>query len=198
MVNQNLLVTAAFVLTLSLVAAFSPVKDTACGPTHVTTFRANAFASQSENVATTYDATKDQTTVALAPMQIWTGRGKYVSLYLSPSFKFAGRRQLAAPAYIDFEVRTVVRRRLSTDLYVIFLIDGEKVFLSSNRWAIKRPVPGRVWVGERLVFRMPYETFVKITKAKTFAIKLDATTFEVGEKEKQLLGDFLSYIKTSE
>jgi hypothetical protein len=77
------------------------------------------------------------------------------------------------------------------------MIDGEKVFLSSSRWAIKRPVPGRVWMGERLVFRMPYDTFVKITKANTFEIKFDAVTFSVGETQKQALRDFLTYMKPS-
>lgn len=146
-------------------------------------------------VETTYDEVKDKTTIKLVRMKIWSGQGKYVSLHMSPSFSFAGRRLVTTPAIIDFELQTVVRGRLSTDLYVIFLIDGEKIFLSSNRWAIKRPVPGRVWMGEGLVFRMPYETFVKITRATTFEIKFDATTFSLGDKEKQALRDFLNYTK---
>jgi hypothetical protein len=75
------------------------------------------------------------------------------------------------------------------------MIDGEEVFLSSNRWAIKRPVPGRVWVGERLIFRMPYETFVKITKANSFEIRFDTVTFPVGKEQKQALRDFLTFMK---
>ncbi|HUS12406.1 MAG TPA: hypothetical protein VMZ30_18205 [Pyrinomonadaceae bacterium] len=146
-------------------------------------------------IETTYDEVKDKTTVKLARMKIWSGQGKYVSLYMTPSFSFPGRRLVTTPAIIDFELHTVVRNRLRTDLYVIFLIDGEKIFLSSSRWAIKRPVPGRVWMGEGLVFRMPYETFVKITKATTFEIKFDATSFSVGDKEKQALRDFLIYTK---
>jgi hypothetical protein len=69
------------------------------------------------------------------------------------------------------------------------------VFLSSNRWAIKRPVPGQVWVGERLVFRMPYQTFVKITNAKEFEIKFDRVKFSVDEKQREALREFLSYMK---
>jgi hypothetical protein len=88
-----------------------------------------------------------------------------------------------------------MKGRLRTDLYIVFIIDGETVFLSSNRWAVKRPVPGRVWVGERLVFRMPYETFVKVTKATTFEIKFDAMKFSVGESQRQALRDFLTYMK---
>lgn len=143
---------------------------------------------------TTYDAEKDKTIIRLAPFQISGENGKYHSLHMSPSFSFPGR-QVVIPSIIDFELQTVVRGRLRTDLYVVFMIDGEKVFLSSSRWAIKRPVPGRVWAGERLVFRMPYETFVKITKANSFEIKFDAVTFLVGETQKRALRDFLTYMK---
>ncbi|MGH9929663.1 MAG: hypothetical protein ACREA9_10635, partial [Pyrinomonadaceae bacterium] len=75
---------------------------------------------------------------------------------------------------------------------VVFVIDGETVFLSSNRWAIKRPVLGRVWMGERLVFRMPYETYVRITKAQTFEIKFDGFRFPVGETQKEALRELLN------
>jgi hypothetical protein len=93
-----------------------------------------------------YDAAKDETTVRLLPVKISNGQGKYVSIHMSPSFKFPGR-SLVEPEIIDFELQTVVRGRLSTDLYVVFVIDGQAVHLSSNRWAIKRPVPGRVLDG---------------------------------------------------
>jgi hypothetical protein len=69
-------------------------------------------------------------------------------------------------------------------------VDGETIFLSSNRWAVARPIPGRRWVGERLVFRMPYETFLKITKAKEFEVKFDGVRFEVGGLQIQALRDF--------
>jgi hypothetical protein len=110
---------------------------------------------------------------------------------MSPSFKFPGR-SLMEPEIIDFELQTVVRGRLSTDLYVLFVIDGKTVHLSSNRWAIKRPVPGRVWMGERLVFRMPYATYVKITEAKTFAIKLDGVNVSVGKTQQEALAELLN------
>ena len=145
------------------------------------------------NIITTYDTEKDKTTIKLAPVQISGEQGKYVSLKMSPSFSFLGRK-VTAPSIIDFELQTVVRGKLSTDLYVAFMIDGEKVFLSSNRWAIKRPVPSRVWMGERLVFRMPYETFVRITNANSFEIKFDAVTFPVGEKQQQTLRELLTHM----
>ena len=145
-------------------------------------------------VETTYDAEKDKTIIRLASMEISREQGKYVILRMSPSFSPPGR-QVVTPSIIDFELQTVVRGRLRADLYVVFMIDGEKVFLSSSRWAIKRPVPGRVWMGERLVFRMPYETFVRITKANSFEIKFDAVTFPVGEKQQQALRELLTCMK---
>jgi hypothetical protein len=138
-----------------------------------------------------YDAAKDETTVRLLPVKIASGQGKYVSIHMSPSFKFPGR-SLMEPEIIDFELQTVVRGRLSTDLYVVFVIDGKTLHLSSNRWAVKRPVPGRVWIGERLVFRMPYATYVKITEAKTFAIKFDGVKVSVGKTQQEALAELLN------
>ena len=153
-----------------------------------------AAAQESAKIETSYDAEKDKTTVKLAPMQVSGEQGNYRSLHMSPSFSYPGV-QTVTPEIVDFELQTVVKGRLRTALYVVFIIDGEKVFLSSNRWAVKRPVPGRVWVGERLVFRMPYETFVKITNAKTLSIKFDAITFAVGETQLQALRDLSAYMK---
>jgi hypothetical protein len=86
-------------------------------------------------------------------------------------------------------------RLLDSDLYVVFIIDGETIHLSSSRSAIFRPVPGRRWMGERLVFRMPYETFLKITNAKTFAIKFDGISFPVGAEQHQALRELARQIK---
>ena len=152
-------------------------------------------APQAAEIETSYASSKDQTTVKLAPVQISGEQDKYHSLHMSPSFSFPGHQRVAAPAIVDFELQTVVKGRLRTDLYVVFIIDGETVFLSSNRWGIKRPVPGRVWMGERLVFRMPYETFVRVTKAKDFQIKFDGIKFSVGETQKQALRELLDYMK---
>jgi len=146
-------------------------------------------------IQSVYDDKKDTTTIRISPMQISGTRDKYRSLHMSPSFSFAGSRLREPPSIIDFELQTVVKGRLNSDLYVVFIIDGEKIFLGSNRWAIKRPVPGRVWVGERLVFRMPYETFLKVTKAREFQIRFGATEFPVGETQKQALRELLSYMK---
>ena len=145
-------------------------------------------------IETSYDAGKDKTTIRLAPVQISADKGKYHSLHMAPAFSYSGK-ELQRPEIIDFELRTVVRGRLDTDLYVVFVIDGEKVFLSSNRAAIKRPVSGRVWFGERLVFRMPYETFVKITQARVFEIRFDGVRFPLSEPHLQLLQAFRNHMQ---
>lgn len=140
-------------------------------------------------VETSYDPIKDKTTVRLTPVQISGENGKYHSLNMSPAFSYPGKEP-RKPDIIDFELRSVVKGRLDTDLYVLFVIDGEKVFLNSGRWGIKRPVPGRVWMGERLVFRMPYDTFEKITKAQAFEIRFDGVRFPLSEEHLGLLRAF--------
>jgi hypothetical protein len=159
----------------------------------------SAFPQQTPNEAprfeTTYDNVKRQTTLRLLPVKISGEKDKYYSLHMSPSFSYPGQKAVT-PSLIDFELQTVVKGRLRTDLYVVFIIDGETVFLSSSRWAVKRPIPGRVWMGERLVFRMPYETFMKIAEAKKLEIKMDAVRFEVWETERQAIRDFARKIRS--
>lgn len=182
MVNQITLLLALSLLPAQL-SAVRPIMQTV-----------GAVPQEAAKIESSYDLENDKTTIRLAPVKISGEQDKYHSLHMSPSFSYPGIR-LITPSIVDFELQTVVKGRLSTDLYVVFIIDGETVFLSSNRWAIKRPVPGRVWVGERLIFRMPYETFLKITKAKTFEIKFDGVKFSVGETQKQALREFLPYMK---
>lgn len=135
---------------------------------------------EAAKLETTYDADKDRTTVRLVPVQISGEIDKYHSLHMLPSFSYPGRRP-ERPSIIDFELKTIVKARLlDTDLYVLFIVDGEKIHLSSNRSAIFRPVPGRRWIGERLVFRMPYDTFIKVTKAKKVEINFEGVSFPVG------------------
>jgi hypothetical protein len=143
-------------------------------------------------IETMYDSVKDRTTLRLAPVKISGEKDKYHSLHMMPSFSFQGH-EMKRPSIIDFELQTVVKvRLLDSDLYVVFIIDGETIHLGSSRSAIFRPVPGRRWMGERLVFRMPYETLVKITNAKRLDIKFDGVKFEVGEPQMEALRQFSS------
>lgn len=146
-------------------------------------------------IDTTYDSVKDKTTVRMAPVKISGDKDKYHSLHMSPSFSYAGR-QPQTPQSIDFELQTVVKGKLRKDLHVVFIVDGETIFLSSNRWGIKRPVPGRNWMGERLVFNTPYETFLKIGAAKTLGIKMDAVRFELGDPQMQAIRDFARHVQS--
>ena len=161
-------------------------------------FPASGFAQQplapEIKYETTYDAVKKQTTVKLLPVKLYGENGNYHSLQMSPSFKYPGEVS-AKPEIVDFELQIVVKSRLRTDLYVVFVIDGEKIFLSSNRWAVMRPVPGRVWMGERLVFRMPYETLLRLAGAKKLEIRMGAVIFPISAAHIEVIRDFADKIK---
>lgn len=131
-------------------------------------------------IETTYDSAKDKTTVSLLPIKISGAKAQYYSVHIAPSFSYPGR-EFKKPETVDFEVQTVVKTKLRLDLYVVFLVDNETIFLSSNRRAVKHPVPGRRWLGERLVFRMPHATLMKIAKAQAVEIKMDAVRFPLTE-----------------
>jgi hypothetical protein len=146
--------------------------------------------AKTPKIETTYDRTKDQTTVRMDPMQISGNKGKYHTVHLAPGYSFPGQAP-GTPEIIDFELQTVVKaRKLRVDLYVLFVIDGEEIFLSSNRWGVKRPVPGRPWVGERLVFRMPYQTLLSLAKAKHASIRMDGMDIELSAAHLRALRAF--------
>lgn len=151
--------------------------------------RGPQIVARSVRIKTTYDGQKDKTTVRLAPVRISGEKDKYHSLHFAPSFSYTGQTP-QKPEVLDFELQTVVKTKLKVDLYVVFVVDGETIFLSSNRRGVRNPVPGKRWIGERLVFRMPYETLLKITKAQKVEIRMDAVRFEVGEPQLQTLRDF--------
>ena len=152
------------------------------------------FGQKGAGIISEYDSQKNITTVKIVPVKISADKDKYHSLHMSPAFSYAGH-QPTLPETIDFELLTVVKGKLRVDLYVLFVVDGETIFLSSSRWGIKRPVPGRRWMGERLVFKMPYQTFLKMAAAKTVAVKLDAVQFEFGEKPMKTIRDFAKHIQ---
>ena len=146
--------------------------------------------TQTPKIETSYDSGKNKTTVRMAPMRIADEKGLYHSIHVAPAYSYQGRES-RTPEIIDFEVQTVVKaRQLKVDLYVIFLIDGEKIFLSSNRRGVKNPMPGRRWVGESLVFRMPLETMVKLANAKQAMIRMDGLDFELSSNHLSALREF--------
>ena len=145
-------------------------------------------------IETNYDSNKDQTTVRLLPVQISGDKNQYHSVHIAPSFSYPGR-EFKRPDVIEFEVQTVVKTKLKIDLYVVFVIDGETIFLSSNRSAVKRPLRGKRWVGERLIFRMPYETLMKIKIARTVEIKMDSVRFPLSEAVLEQVQEFARRIE---
>jgi hypothetical protein len=153
------------------------------------------LAPLSPRVETNYNAAKDETSVKLPGIKLGGEKGKYHSLHSVVSFKYPGQVK-RIPEILTFELITVVKaRRLKVDLYVQFLVDGEKIFLSSNRWAERNPVPGKPWVSEHIALRMPFEIFEKITKAKEVVIQMDAIKFTVGNEALQVLREFHAQLK---
>lgn len=114
-------------------------------------------------------------------------KDRYHSLSFSISYPFVDI--LERPKTVKFELVTVVKaRKLNTDLYVVFVIDGKEIHFSSNRSAIRRPVPGKPWIGERMVFLIPYEKFDIMAKAKTLSVKLGGVTFDFDENARRAIG----------
>ena len=140
-------------------------------------------------IQTTYEGARDKTTVRLLPVKISGPKAQYHSIHISPAFSYPGKN-FQRPDLIDFEVQTVVKTKLKVDLYVVFVVDGEGIFLSSNRSAVRDPVPGKKWIGERLIFRMPYDTLTKITRAKAVEIKMDSLRFPIEEPQLEMVREF--------
>jgi hypothetical protein len=123
-------------------------------------------------------------TVRMTALKIGGEKDHYYSLHLAPSYTYKGAEP-TMPESIDFEIHTVVKkRRLNPDLYVVFVIDGERIFLSSNRSAVKNPVPRKRWIGERITMRMPLETYLKLARAGSSVIQMGRTSFVIGSEQK--------------
>ena len=148
--------------------------------------------AQDVEIKRTFDEQRNLTTIQLPATRIAYQQGKYHRLDLSLSCSFQGTTPAELES-VDLELVSVVKaRRLNSDLYVVFVIDGKPVHFGSNRSAIRNPVPGRLWIGERMVFRIPREEFLKLSSAKKVAIGFGDTTFEVSEKNLDLLRQFAS------
>jgi hypothetical protein len=87
------------------------------------------------------------------------------------------------PQAVNFEIVSVVKaRKLNPDLYVVFVVDGNEIHFSSNRSAIPKPASGKPWIGERMVFLIPYEEFKKVAAAKSLAVKLGGVSFDFDDE----------------
>lgn len=131
---------------------------------------------------TVYDRTKNVTTVRLPSTKLSGPKGRYHSLSYSIDYSYPGKVPTPSER-VKFELTSVVKaRRLNPDLYVVFVADGKPIHFSSNRSAIRNPVRGRPWIGEKLVFLIPREDFLKLAAAETLAIKMGDVTFEFSEE----------------
>jgi hypothetical protein len=146
-------------------------------------------------VQTTY---KDGvSTVAMDPLRISGERDQFYSLHLALSFRYEGEEP-KPPNAVEVQIQTVVKgQRLNSDLNIQFIADAEKIFLSSNRWAVRDPIPGRRMIGERIEMRMPVATFLKLSSANYAAIQMGKTTFVLGKEQKRALKEFAKRMSVS-
>ena len=132
-------------------------------------------------VISSYDTAKDVTTVRMIPAQLYGPKGRYHSLTFSLSYSYPGRTS-TPPKQIALELVSIVKARtLNSDLYVVFVVDGEEIHFSSNRNAIPNPVRGKPWVGERMIFQIPREDFIKLASAKNLSVKLGSVSFDFAD-----------------
>jgi hypothetical protein len=130
-----------------------------------------------------YDPVKDVTTVTLPSKKLSGPKDRYHSLSYSIYFSSPGLKP-APPRDVNFELVSVVKaRKLNSDLYVVFVVDGEEIHFSSNRTAIRNPVRGKPWIGERMVFQIPREDFIKLGSAKKLSVKLGDVSFDFTDSD---------------
>jgi hypothetical protein len=148
-----------------------------------------------QRIEIVYDQEKDLTTVRVKPGPISGERDIYHSVDYSVQFTYPGRTR-RAPQALNFEIVSVVKaRKLTSDLDVAFLFDAETLHFSSNRSAIRNPVPGRRWIGERMVFSIPYQSFLKFETAQHSGVKLGAVTFDFDDSTRDSLRTLAQIIK---
>jgi hypothetical protein len=138
--------------------------------------------SPQQTIQTVYDSQKNLTTVRLPVTKLSDEKDRYHSLSFSIDYAYPGQTP-SPPERVNLELRSVVKaRRLNTDLYVLFLVDGKPIHFGSNRSAIRNPVPGKPWIGEKMVFPLPREEFLRVAAAQTLAIKMAGVTFEFSDE----------------
>lgn len=109
-----------------------------------------------------YDLVRNETKVILPREQFSGPKEHYHSLSYSISYSHPGKpgTNKTPPKDVNFELVSVVKaRELNTDLYVVFLVDGKEIHYGSNRSAIRKPVAGKPWIGERMVFSCRTKSF---------------------------------------
>ena len=124
------------------------------------------------------DGVRINTTLHLDSLPISGPKDRYHSLSFSVRYEHSTAAR-ATPDVVNLELVSVVKaRKLDPDLYVLFLADGKEVHFSSSRSAIPKPVPRKPWIGERMVFHIPRDDFLKWTEAETVGVKLGGVVFD--------------------
>src|ERR687892_518960 len=124
-----------------------------------------------------YDPQRNLTTVRLPFTRLSGEKGRYHSLSFAIDYSYPGQTR-SLPERVNFELVSVVKaRRLNPDLYVVFVADGKPIHFSSNRSAIRNPVPGRSWIGERMIFLIPRADFLRLAAAEKLAVRLGDVSF---------------------
>lgn len=131
---------------------------------------------------TTYDPQKKENTIRVPATKLSGPKDRYDSLTFSVYYSTLSMFP-SPPQTVNFEIVSVVKaRKLNPDLYVVFVVDGNEIHFSSNRSAIPKPVSGKPWIGERMVFLIPYEEFKKVAAAKSLAVKLGGVSFDFDDE----------------
>lgn len=136
---------------------------------------------------TTYDPQKKENTIRVPSTKLSGPKDRYESLTFSVNYSTLSMFP-SPPTTVNFEIVSIVKaRKLNTDLYVVFVVDGKEIHFSSNRSAIQKPVPGKPWIGERMVFLIPYDEFKKLAAAKTLSVKLGGVSFDFDADMRKLI-----------
>jgi hypothetical protein len=142
-----------------------------------------------------FSPTRNETTLRLRSAKLSGPKDRYHSLSYSIYCTFPGHDVTAAKD-VSFELVSVVKvQELNPDLYVVFVVDGKEIHYSSNRSAIPKPVPGRPWIGERMVFSIPRDEFMKLAGAEKLGVKLGGLSFEFSEETRTAVFAFAKTIE---
>lgn len=136
---------------------------------------------QERRIEINHNLDTDTITARLISFQVSGEKLQYHSLRLGAAYN-ANLKTNQKDTNIMLELVSVVKaRKLNSDLYVVFDVDGREIHFGSNRSAIRKPVPGRVWIGERMVFSIPLEEFQRLATAQKLAIKMGSVRFDLDE-----------------
>ena len=150
---------------------------------------------QEHRIEISHDLVTEVVTARLIRFRVGDKKEHFHSLDLAAFYAFQGKNK-QRDEVVKLELSSVVKtRKLNPDLYVVFIVDGREIHFPSNRSTVRNPIPGRFWVGERMVFSVPTEDFHKLAAAKELAIKMGSVRFDLDERALRALKVFGETIK---